>query len=169
MRSTMSMVRNSSIELLRIASIFLIVTMHVCAFIDYERASSLNVLMVGGVNSIGNVGVSCFVIISGYFGVKFRLHKFLYLFCSTTLYTIIVTYFRFGVEFVPMIKAAFIVPSYGLWFIVCYLILMLLSPSLNTIADRLNKEEFRNMMIILIQVSQVPNLPVLIDKFRRND
>lgn len=63
--------RNSSIELLRILSIFLIIMMHVGSLICYTNASMMNKIWLGAINAIGNCGVSCFILISGYYGVRF--------------------------------------------------------------------------------------------------
>lgn len=153
------MKRNSSIELLRILSILLIVMMHVYSLIDYSSASGINSLIGGGINSLGNIGVSCFVLISGYFGVKFKLHKFIYLVILTTVYSVVVSLFRYGLEPVPFIKAILTVPTYSLWFIVCYLILMVLSPWLNKFTTSLSKRDYALLIgVLIILFSIIPTL-----------
>ena len=144
------MKRNSSIELLRIISIFLIVLCHVCALMDWDNSIDLNKWIVGGVNSFGNVAVSCFVLISGYFGVKFKWRKFLELIVITTLYCTIVAAFRFGNNPKELLLAFMTVPAYNLWFIVCYLILMPLAPYINKFAESMSSKEYKNLIIILI-------------------
>lgn len=155
------MVRNSSFELLRIISIFLIVLCHVCALMDWDNASLLNKLIVGVVNSVGNIAVSCFVLISGYFGVKFKWRKFVNLIVITTVYCTIVAAFRFGNNPMELAMAFLTVPMYGLWFIVCYLILMPLAPYINKFTETLNRKEFRNLIIILvILLCVIPTLSI---------
>lgn len=68
--------KNSSLELLRIFSIIGIVCMHSLApiwtnprFIPLSAAE----------NSIFNIGVTCFILISGYFGIRFSIRKWFYL------------------------------------------------------------------------------------------
>lgn len=146
------MARNSSIELLRIISIFLIVLCHVCSLLDWDQASDLNKLVVGVVNCIGNVAVSCFVLISGYFSIKFKWRKFINLIVITTVYCTIIAAFRYGYNPKELLMALFTVPAYNLWFIACYLILMPLAPYINKFVDSLDKKEFRNLIIILIVI-----------------
>ena len=90
------MVRNSSFELLRIISISLIVSCHICALLDWNEAIRINKWVVGGVNSIGSFAVCCFVLISGYFGVSFKWKRFIELMIVTTVYCTIVAAFRYG-------------------------------------------------------------------------
>lgn len=161
------MARNSSIELLRIISIFLIVLCHVCSLLDWEQALDLNKLVVGVVNCIGNVAVSCFVLISGYFGIKFKWRKFINLIVITTIYCTIIAAFRYGNNPKELLMAFLTVPAYNLWFIACYLILMPLAPYINKFADSLDKKEFRNLIIILIVILCI--FPTLTVKGATND
>lgn len=66
--------RKSNFELLRLFCIFGIVVMHAMGNID----TSLSVWNTEShifVNALFNTGVTCFILISGYFGIKFRLEK----------------------------------------------------------------------------------------------
>lgn len=70
--------RQSNFELLRIISVVFIIAMHVLG--QWRGAisvvnSQLNVL----VNAVGNTGVMSFMLISGYFGMKFRGSKLYHL------------------------------------------------------------------------------------------
>lgn len=161
------MSRNSSIELLRIISIFLIVLCHVCSLLDWDQASDANKLVVGVVNCIGNVAVSCFVLISGYFSIKFKWRKFINLIVITTVYCTIIAAFRYGYNPKELLMALFTVPAYNLWFIACYLILMPLAPYINKFVDSLDKKEFRNLIIILIVILCI--FPTLTVKGATND
>lgn len=114
--------RNSSIELLRISSIFLIIMMHVA--------------------SLGNWVVSCFILISGYYGVRYSKRKFLYLLIVTTIYSLIVSLLNDGMDLKSLLKAVLCIPLYSHWFIACYLALILLSPYVNAMAEMLTKKRF---------------------------
>lgn len=150
--------RNSSIELLRIISIFLIVMMHICALLDYDNSLLSNKLFLILVNSIGNIGVSCFVFISGYYGVNFKIHKFMYLVSISLLYIWFVELLigRYDNLLKYVIQS---LPACKMWFISCYLILMLLSKYLNKFAESLTVKEYRNMLLISCVVFCV--VPVL--------
>lgn len=153
--------RNSSVELLRLLSIFLIVLMHLCSLIEYEQCILLNKLWIGLLNAVGNCGVTCFILISGYYGVSINKSKFIYLIIISTLYTILVSFFNYGLDINELIKAICVIPLYGknLWFIICYLFLMLLSPYVNQFCDLLNREDYKRLLIILtIFLSVIPTL-----------
>lgn len=67
----MSETRSSNFECLRILAIILILIMH--SYAQANCKENLFNLFVGYViSAIGNIGVSCFVLLSGYFGVKFK-------------------------------------------------------------------------------------------------
>lgn len=161
------MTRNSSFETLRLVSIFLIITMHICALMDWENASDINRLIVFFINAIGNIGVTCFVLISGYFGIKFSSRKFVVLIATTTLYCTLIAALRFGVFSAQTVNALIVVPSYNLWFIACYLILMVLAPYINNFAEQLESKEYRHLIICLFILLCV--LPTLSVKGATND
>lgn len=142
-------IRNSSFETLRLISIFLIIVMHVSALIEYENLSLSNKLAVCTINSIGNIGVTCFVLISGYFGVKYSRKKLIKLTLTTTVYCTLIAALRFGLFSVQTANALLVVPSYNLWFITCYLILMILSPYLNEFCVLLKKKDYLRMLLYL--------------------
>lgn len=84
----MSETRSSNFECLRILAIILILIMH--SYAQANCKENLFNLFVGYViSAIGNIGVSCFVLLSGYFGVKFKMQRFIQLILITTFYTVI--------------------------------------------------------------------------------
>jgi len=66
--------RNSSIELLRIFAIFGIVTMHINGEL-MSSAQGSTAAWIQLENSLFNAGVSVFVLISGYYGIRRTWHK----------------------------------------------------------------------------------------------
>jgi len=68
--------RNSGLELLKLISLFGILVMHLFGevFADGDF-SQVNMIICVIVNSIFNAGVSCFALISGYFGVTCNFDK----------------------------------------------------------------------------------------------
>lgn len=139
--------RNSSIELLRIISIFFIVMMHICALLDYDNSLLSNKLFLIIVNSTGNIGVSCFVFISGYYGVNFKIRKFVYLVSISLLYIWFVELLigRYDNLLKYVVQS---LPACKMWFISCYMILMLLSKYLNKFAETLTAIEYKKMLMI---------------------
>lgn len=147
--------RNSSIETLRIVSIFLIIMMHVSALVDYNTASTVNKIWLGVINSIGNSGVTCFILISGYYGVRFNKKKWWYLVVVTTIYSVVVSLLNNGQDTKSTLKAILCLPLYRQWFVVCYLALMLLSPYINKLAEVFAKNDFKKLLFILVVLFSV--------------
>lgn len=147
----MSKERLSNFELLRIVSILLILTMHSLSQVQVSELSTFNVYLSHVVSSIGNIGVSCFVLISGYFGIKFKLQRFVQLAFLTTLYTVVVYLFQKGFVFNGgIVKAFLVVPLYENWFVSCYLLLALFSPFLNDFVQKLSKIQYAKLLAVMI-------------------
>ena len=68
----MSKDRSSNFELLRLLCIFGILMMHTFGGID-TSVSFFNTEIHVLVNSVFNMGVTCFILLSGYFGIHFVL------------------------------------------------------------------------------------------------
>ena len=154
----MKNIRNSSFELLRLLCIFGIITMHTFATID-TGASTLNTSINVLVNSLFNTGVTCFILISGYFGIHFDLKKLISLDFMIIFFTLAGTILLgdFGIK--ALIKSCIPVLSRQYWFITCYFALCILAPFLNQIPERLNREHFRNLLLVLLLIfSVIPTL-----------
>lgn len=124
-----------------------------------DYCSIINIYITGGIiNAIGNVGVSCFLLISGYFGIKLKGEKFIYLIYITTLYTVLSSIMCRSSGF-HIIKSLIVIPNYGNWFISCYLILMLLCPFIDRLIKSLSEFEFKILITILFIISSL--LPTL--------
>lgn len=80
--------RESGIELLRIFAMFGIVYMHTFGPFLSSEAKSLQIHAVI-INSMFNAGVSCFILISGYFGVSFSVRKVFRLECEVIFYSLL--------------------------------------------------------------------------------
>lgn len=146
--------RNSSFELLRLLCIFGIITMHTFAGID-TGASPFNMAVHVLVNSLFNTGVTCFILISGYFGIRFDLKKLIRLDMMIIFFTLAGTILLgdFGIK--SLIKSCIPVISRQYWFITCYFALCILAPFLNQIPERLNREHFRSLLLVLLLLFSV--------------
>lgn len=143
--------RQSNFELLRIVCILLILTMHSISQVQVSELSTFNVYLSHIVSSIGNIGVSCFILISGYFGIKFKLQRFIQLAFLTTLYAVVVYLFQKGfVVDRGIVKALLVVPLYDNWFVSCYLLLTLFAPYLNDFVQNLSKIQYAKLLVIMI-------------------
>ena len=147
-------VRQSNFELLRILCMLGVVTGHVLLFLFQDQIHSLdwsltNQCRVFLLNACA-VAVNCFVMISGYFTIRFSWSRVLR-FVTLCLWYAILVYLVFGGSRLQMI---FPVSETGLWFVPCYLALMLISPLLNAGLDSLKQKELR-MAVSLILFTDV--------------
>lgn len=149
--------RNSNIELLRIICILMIVTMHV--FGEFRDVSDPLFRNTGVfINAFCNSGVTIFVLISGYYGIRPNLGKWISLATLTTFYAWIgLGAYKSG--FLPPpnnnleIKeiVGYLVPVFcnKYWFITSYLMLMALSGYIQRLLDTLTRREFKHLIAIL--------------------
>lgn len=154
--------RNSNLELLRIVSILLIIAMHVCGYAASKGDFSLgNTYIRYFIGSIGNLGVSCFVLISGYFGVKFSWKKLVYISLLTTVYACLASFCNEGFTVNrDCIMQLTVVPRYFNWYITCYIILMMLSSYLNRFCESLERKSYRKLLLALFVMMSV--LPMMV-------
>lgn len=140
--------RNSSLELLRLISIVLITSMHCFSQIEQPLLPVNQVLGVA-INSIGNIGVTTFILISGYFGIRFNLFRIVQLALLTTVCSLMVYLTNYGfVMNKHLFMAALIVPMYNQWFIACYIVLMALSGYINKFVESLDRVSYRKLLFI---------------------
>lgn len=131
--------RKSNIELLRLLAMLFILMLHSNydgILKNYDGNSyTLETFFRFSVESIAIVGVNCFILISGYFGMKLKLRGVINLVFQTYFFALLalcVCFFIYGF-YVPkaiVVRSLFPVTNY-IWFLPCYLLLMLFSPILN--------------------------------------
>lgn len=144
--------RKSNIELLRILCIFGILVMHILGSVK-NNLSFVNGQIDLFLNSIFNANVTIFVLISGYFGIKFKLSKVLKIWIVVLFYSILYTlltcdYSYFDIKL--LIHTIFPVLTDRFWFISCYIVLYFLSPYINKFIEALNKKDALSMIFILL-------------------
>ena len=159
--------RSSNIELLRIASMFMIILFHFSVHGAWPESGPLaSDVAVEMLSFGGKLGVDCFVLITGYFMVQSRLKL------ASLLRVLLETWFySFAILFIFLLadpslvteaklrKAVLPVISGEYWFITCYLALMVVSPLLNLAwrhLSALNKS--RVMAIGFVMLSLLPTV-----------
>lgn len=142
--------RQSNIELCRIASIVFILLVHSAfatnGFPTTLSASSLWLIIL---ESISIIGVNVFILISGYFSIKLKPQTIYTLVIACAFYYILLT----GTSVVlgePFKIKSLLFVSYSHYFILDYLGLALLSPILNTFAENANKKAFFSTLLMLL-------------------
>lgn len=151
--------RNMTVEYLRVIFIFLIVLLHIL-WTDYGGVyllpsnHSTEAYIQLGLTNLTSVGVTGFILISGYYGVKLKISRILSLWIQTTTYALIsalVIYIIWRGSFIKRtIDAPLMLFDGCWWFVTDYLILMLLSPFLNAGLNILNK---RQLLLVILVIS----------------
>lgn len=151
--------RNMTVEYLRVIFIFLIVLLHIL-WKDYGGVylmpsnQSTEAYIQLGLTNLTSIGVTGFILISGYYGVKLKISRILSLWIQTTTYalaSVLVISIFFGGSFIKKTVDAPLMLFDGCWwFVTDYLVLMLLSPFLNAGLDILNK---RQLLFIIWVIS----------------
>lgn len=160
--------RDSRFELLRIISILGIVLHHLVihtTVLDLP-ALSLNRNIAQLYDIGGKFGVNCFILISGYFQINssFRSGKLLNLEKQVLFYTIVplVLFVILEPEYIggtAILKAVFPVTFKTYWYISAYFGMYFLSPYMNILLKKINKEQHAMLIIIaLFMLSIAPTL-----------
>lgn len=150
--------RNSSLELLRIFCILGILCMHLCGTFS-ESGNIVTLIQLNAVNSLFNICVSIFILISGYFGITRRIDKMFSLWCTVVFYSILGAAVPILLgnppELTFLFKSLFPTVTGKYWYFTTYLILWLFSPYLNRISEALTQRHFKILLLLLVLVFYV--------------
>ena len=161
---TITKVRDSGIELLRIILMLQVIYLHLSA---YGKYSAINVDL-GGVYELGywvqqtlsRCAVYVYIIISGYFSVtskatiKTIFPKAKTIYFSAIFYSLLITVVLGVTGFVSIgkfdiIKSFFPITSKTWYFISTYLLVLILSPVVNLALTRLSKQDYKILLVVL--------------------
>lgn len=150
--------RNSNFELLRIICIFGIVLMHANG--DFlNSCKGANLIYSELINGIFNAGVSIFVLISGYFGIRSTKRKIIKLELDIIFYSVLsslVMCIINGNISVTQLAKSFIPVSTGkYWFMTGYMILLVFSKYINQIVEQLDKKKLEKLLLLMFAVFSV--------------
>ena len=143
--------RLSNIEILRLVCILLIVGAHVSGAY-WKDLLFLEREIVLLYNSFSGMAVTLFVLISGYFGIKFKKSKFFTLVNIVWFYSVVLCLFKIsitGFNSQETLRSFFPILSCKYWFATCYVVIFVLSPFINNLLGNLTKSQFRWLIIIL--------------------
>lgn len=158
--------RNSNHELLRLISMYMIILIHANMYLGSFYTGDLWHVFNGIANGICNIGVTCFILISGYYGVKFDIHKLVKLECMMISYSLVETcilYFLLpgqmqGTELLEqLVKSLLPFLSRKYWFYSCYVCLVLFSGYIEKLIEKLSQAELKRfLMLSLFLFSVLP-------------
>lgn len=150
--------RLSNIELLRLLAMLYVLIVH--ADFSTFGAPTMEGLAVRPVGVCVQYGFECFaiccvdvfVLISGWFGIRFSLNKlwaflFQVVFYSLGLFLLAVAITLQKALTLEGLKSIFLFNGSDYWFIKAYLILMVLAPMLNAFCDYASRRELRTILI----------------------
>lgn len=148
------MQRQSNIELFRIISMLLILVVHLDGASLGLPAPMGDIASTTArdwwrliVESFSIIGVNCFVLISGYFGIRaswkgFVRYSLYCLFYSVAIYCIVAMGIKGNWSWEGLAESFMIYTHTDLWFVPAYLGLFLLAPFLNKSAESLSLKQF---------------------------
>jgi len=138
--------RQSNIELLRCILMYLIVVLHFVAhnLMNADNPAGLshkNFLGANALLAVTECAVNCFVLISGYFGIKLSLKKIVLFLLPIAFYELLIS-----TLFLPY-KGSISISPFNYWFVRPFFALMLFSPIVNKGLNALSKKALRNILI----------------------
>ena len=151
--------RDSNIELLRLVCMFLIVfqhCIHMCAFPEVWDTSVMSAEV--GVSAVllglAYIGVNCFVLISGYYSIKLKLRSILNIYLICAIYALIGYQLHLYIDGAHvgiglLYHSIFCISHSKLWFVKCYVGLMLLSPLLNVAIQNMQQRTYLWLLVLL--------------------
>ncbi len=152
-------VRNSSIELLRLYAMFFISYGHLMVFSPITEIKPLWFDFIQNCFGIGSVNL--FILITGYFLINktdYTLQRFFKILFETVFYFFLIAlvFYTVGIGSVKDILLSFypFAPSkFSVWFVVQYFGLILIQPFLSQFAVRLSKRQYKGFLLILLLLS----------------
>lgn len=141
----MSKVRQSNIELCRLASIILVMLVHT-THVSLGKDMSLGAMLLEGFSIIG---VNVFILITGYFSASPKKTSLINLAFICLFWTVIKVICRFVFNQPLSVKYAFFITSSN-WFIASYIGLLFLTPVLNVFCNIVSKRTLWGGVIALI-------------------
>lgn len=159
--------RNTNIEILRIISMVLIVMSHSDDWMGlaglYSETVCLNKFITDWLHLGGQIGVGCFLLISGYFMVdkQITLKKIMRILGEVWFYTVSIWLIFLAVSLLngsgdwktllkEGILAFFPVLFSHYWFVTAYIILMILSPFFNKLISAFDKRTYQLFLLAII-------------------
>lgn len=146
--------RNSTIELLRIFCILMIVFMHLVGIWWNYCDTLFDKEFVILVNSSCNCAVTIFMLISGYYGIRFNLKKIIQFEIMVLFYSILFISLQYslinGVGAKEMVSSAFPLLTSKYWFYTAYVIIFFVSPYIHQLVNLLSKKQFKTLIGILL-------------------
>lgn len=151
--------RESGLELLRVLAMLGIITMHMFAPLT-DAATGRNLYVGVLINTVFNVGVSCFMLVTGYYGIRARGERlvslwFTVFFYSVLSYAVAVLAVGEGFSVVMLAKSFLPLAANRYWYMTSFFIIALFSGYIDRMLDGLGREGARRLILLLLFVFSV--------------
>jgi surface polysaccharide O-acyltransferase-like enzyme len=150
------MTRQSNLELLRIVAMFMILLAHLFGHgINFAKnISPISYNLNANIIYFLSIHVNLFLLITGYFGIKFKWTGIISLFVKCSFYSVSIyliscyihndfTYVEFAKRFLFFFRES------PWWFVEIYFYLFMMAPILNKAIESLTKVQFQKTLILL--------------------
>lgn len=154
--------RDSNIELLRLLTMIMILVHHFIVHgffskdIIFEGNGELTYLSSIAIiiNSFCYIGVNVFILITGYYGITFKIKKIISLYFIMVFYALIRTicesfYFDTQLDIASIKNIVFVFTRYSgfnWWFMNCYVLFIFIAPLINL--KELTKDQFKKVLVL---------------------
>lgn len=157
--------RNLKIEWLRVFFMAIIVLLHMLTFGYGYKASSTPFVSDGfeghtvpSLLAVSRLGVTGFIFISGFYGVRLKINRMVSLWTATCFYSIVSTFCLFSYKEINLLKELIDAPFSifdSWWFIQSYIIIMLISPFIEEGIKNITKKQFTYITLFLFVMQYV--------------
>lgn len=157
--------RESNIELLRIISMILVLVSHASytslgSPTQIEISTSFDSSFLKGLSeSLSEVSVNTFVLISGWYGIKVKARRFMELFFQVIFVSVFIFLLMRLLGLTPSMNVnewidLLLIKHKGYWFVKAYIILYLFAPVLNIFVNNVSRRQLKAFLIafFVIQV-----------------
>lgn len=145
--------RNSSIELLRIVCMIMILNLHaffIPATLTWGTLSFANIVTIFS-ESLSICAVNSFVLISGYFSIKWKWRGFLSLIFQVYFFVFLIYFALLLVGVLQFKWSDFFFRAncirYSYWFVTSYVVMYIVSPILNVFVENASKKQLLYFLI----------------------
>lgn len=164
--------KNIGIDILRIVAMYMIIILHLLGnggVLSHFPIGSLNYYLIWVLEITCYCAVNCYAIVSGYVGCsgKVRLSRLAYLYLQAMFYLALTAIvFRllgvgnFGISSFVQILFPFTVKQY--WYFTAYFCLFIFMPLLNLVTEKINKKQFRWIIISLFVLFSI--MPMIFNR-----
>lgn len=150
--------RNGSLDLLKCLCMLFVVIIHLLGHSGYLAALNKGTFVYYGANYLASfvkVAVPIFVLITGYFGISFKLEKVVTMEITLLFYSLLTFIIAFvfaggGIEHTITSVLKTILPfSYkSWWFATHYIVLMFFAPYINTLLQSIDKKKHISLIVM---------------------